>query len=88
MGTVLRVQGSTGSKMDEGPVLGLLWGGCLHYITIHLKRHEHVTSVFTSLHWLPVRSQIDFEILLLTFKALNSLTPKYIIDLLTWYVPS
>ena len=40
------------------------------------------------LHWLPVKERIDFKILLLTFKALNGLSPKYISDVLTKYVPS
>lgn len=35
------------------------------------KKYECITPVLASLHWLPVRFQIDFKILLLTFKALN-----------------
>lgn len=35
------------------------------------KKYECITPVLASLHWLSVRYQIDFKILLLTFKALN-----------------
>ena len=36
------------------------------------KKREHITPVLASLHWLPVKSRIEFKILLLTFKALNN----------------
>ena len=42
------------------------------------KRHDHT----------PVRFQIDFQIVSLTFKDLNCLAPKYITDILTWYMHS
>ena len=41
-----------------------------------------------SLHWLPVCQRIYFKILLLVYKALNGLDPKYISDLLLNYEPS
>ena len=34
------------------------------------------------MHWLPVSRRIDFKILLITYKALNNLTPEYISSLL------
>ncbi len=49
------------------------------------KKHDHITPVLASLHWLPVRFRIDFKILLITFKALDGLCPTYIADLLTPY---
>lgn len=39
-------------------------------------------------HRLFVRFQIDFKMILLSFKDLYSLPTQYICDLLTWYVPS
>ena len=39
------------------------------------------------LHWLSVRSQIDFKNVLLTFKTLYHPACKNISDLLTWFVP-
>jgi hypothetical protein len=43
---------------------------------------KHITPVLRDLHWSPVKFLIDFKILLLTFKALHSLSPQYINDLL------
>lgn len=52
------------------------------------KKYEHISPILVSLHWLPVKSRIDFKILLLTYKALNGLAPNYIKDLLIPYCPS
>ena len=52
------------------------------------KRADHITPVLKSLHWLPVCHRIDFKILLLVYKSLNGLGPKYITELLPRYEPS
>jgi hypothetical protein len=39
------------------------------------------------LHWLPVKSRIKFKILLLTYKSLHALAPRYLSDLLHPYTP-
>ena len=51
-------------------------------------KYCHVTPILKVLHWLPVRSRIDFKILLITFKILQGLTPKYLADLITVLPPS
>ena len=54
------------------------------------KRREHIryiTPVLTKLHWLPIKSRIDFKILLLVFKAINDKAPDYIRSLLVDYNP-
>ncbi|KAI5106775.1 sacsin [Silurus meridionalis] len=51
------------------------------------RKYDHITSVLISLHWLPIKSRIDYKILLLTYKALNSLTPQYLSKLLYQYNP-
>ena len=43
---------------------------------------DNITPHLKSLHWLPVPLRIDFKILLLTFKVLNGLAPKYLRDLI------
>ena len=48
------------------------------------KKYEHITPILKSLHWLPVRYRIDFKILLMTYKALNGMAPKYICELLVY----
>ena len=35
------------------------------------KRRAHITPVLAALHWLPVKSRIDFKILLISYKALG-----------------
>ncbi len=52
------------------------------------KTSEHISPVLQSLHWLPVRSRIDFKILMLTYKALHGLAPHYLSQLLSVYTPS
>lgn len=46
------------------------------------SRHEHITPVLSSLHWLPVRFRIDFK-LLFVFNAINGLAPFYLSEILT-----
>ncbi len=49
------------------------------------RTSEHITPVLRSLHWLPVTFRINFKVLLLVYKSLNGLGPKYIADMLTEY---
>ena len=46
-------------------------------------KRDHITPILHKLHWLPIRSRIQFKILLWVYKALNNQAPKYILDLLT-----
>ncbi len=53
------------------------------------RKSEHITPVLLrSLHWLPVTFRIDFKVLLLVYKSLNGLGPKYIADMFTEYKPN
>ena len=45
---------------------------------------NNITPHLKALHWLPIRLRIDFKILLLTFKVLNGMAPKYLCDLLKY----
>ena len=47
-------------------------------IVIRTCSHEHITPVPHSLHWLPVSHRIQYNVLLLTFKALNGQAPLYL----------
>ncbi len=51
-------------------------------------RSLHWPPVLRSLHWLPVTFRIDFKVLLLVYKSLNGLGPKYMSDMLTEYKPN
>lgn len=52
------------------------------------KKCEHITPILKSLHWLPVCQRIDFKIMLLTYKSLHGLGPKYLTDMLPLHKPS
>ncbi|KAI5609609.1 hypothetical protein C0J50_9447, partial [Silurus asotus] len=56
------------------------------------RKHDHITPVLIfytliSLHWLSIKSGIDYKILLLMYKALKGLAPKYLSELLYQYDP-
>ena len=61
---------------------------CAARLVTRTRSSEHKTPVLCELHWLPVRQQIKYKILLLTYKALNGMAPKYIADLLQPYTPT
>ena len=42
---------------------------------------NHITPILKSLHWLPIKIRIDFKILLITYKCVNSLAPEYLCNL-------
>ena len=46
------------------------------------SRFDHMTPTLINLHWLPVKSRIDFKLLLIVFKALHGLAPDYLIELI------
>ena len=47
-------------------------------------RFFHISPLLRGLHRLPVKARIEFKILLITFKAIHCLAPKYLCDLLTF----
>ncbi|KAF7666859.1 hypothetical protein LDENG_00086950, partial [Lucifuga dentata] len=55
--------------------------------TTRTRRRAHITPILKSLHWLPVNFHIDFKILLLVFKALHGLAPRYILEMLSSHQP-
>ena len=61
---------------------------CTAQLVTRTWSSEHITPVLRRLHWLPVRQRITYKILLLTYKALNSMAPKYMADLLQPYTPT
>ena len=51
-------------------------------------KSEHITPIFKQLHWLTVVERINFNILILTFKAIHGIAPVYLKDILTPYKPT
>ncbi len=52
------------------------------------RKHDHITPILQSLHWLPIKFRISYKIVLLAYKALNDLAPAYLTNLLSRYNPT
>ena len=52
-------------------------------VVMGIGKYSHITPVLYELHWLPVQARIQFKITLLAFKAIHSLAPWYISNLLS-----
>ena len=50
-------------------------------------RRDHISPVLQALHWLPVEERVNYKVLLLAFKAVRGIAPKYLSDLLKPYIP-
>ena len=61
---------------------------CATRLVSRTRSSEHITPVLRELHWLPIKQRITYKILLLTYKAMNGMAPKYIVDLLQRYTPT
>ena len=77
----------SGSSRKSLKTLQLVQNAAARVLT-RTKKREHITPVLASLHWLPVKSRIEFKILLLTFKALNNMAPLYLKELIVPYQPT
>ena len=71
----------SGSSRKSLKTLQLVQNAAARVLT-RTKKREHISPVLASLHWLPVKSRIEFKILLLTFKALNNMAPLYLKELI------
>ena len=49
-----------------------------------VKKFDRITHIRKALHWLPVQARINFKILVLTWKALHGLAPRYLSELLKY----
>ena len=45
-----------------------------------VKRYQHISPMLAILHWLPIRFCVDFEVLMMAYKALNGLGPRYLAE--------
>src|SRR5208282_269844 len=48
----------------------------------------HVTPILADLHWLPVRSRIEYKVALLTFKTMTTQRPTYLQELVQLHRPA
>ena len=45
-----------------------------------VRKQQHISPTLAALHWLPIHFYIDFKVLMMTYKALNGLGPRYLAD--------
>jgi len=45
------------------------------------RRHDHITPILATLHWLPVRQRVIFNTAVLVCKCLHDAVPRYLTDL-------
>ncbi len=56
-------------------------------VLTRIRKYDHISPVLSTLHCLPIKHCIDFEILLITYKALIGLAHQYLSELLSHYSP-
>ena len=52
-------------------------------LALNKSHRDSVTECMFHLHWLPIKSRIDYKILILTHKCVHGEAPKYLTDLIT-----
>ena len=52
---------------------------CARFIT-GLHKYEHITPTLQALHWLKVPNRVEYKVLVLIFKCLNGVCPRYLSD--------
>ena len=52
-------------------------------LIMNTRKYDHITPALYSLHWLPVFYRIHFKILIITFKAIYNISPRYICNLMS-----
>jgi len=45
------------------------------------RRHDHITPILATLHWLPVRERVTFKTAVMVWKCLHDVAPRYLVDL-------
>ena len=78
-----RLYGANGYSI---PQLQLSQNNAFRVLPLH-RKIDHIAPVSKGLHWLPVKQRIEYEVLLLSYKALhcNALAQNY--QLLSLYTP-
>ena len=51
-------------------------------------KYDNISPILKELHWLTVKSRIEFKMLILTFKAYHEIGPKNLTESLIKYTPS
>ncbi|XP_038561846.1 tumor protein p53-inducible protein 11b isoform X1 [Micropterus salmoides] len=51
-------------------------------ILLKVRKHDHITPILKSLHWLPVSLRIEYKVSLLTHQCIHGEAPSYLKELL------
>ena len=57
-------------------------------LVLKSRKHDHIQPLLRNLHWLPIRSRIEYKISTLCFNTFIDSSPDYLSQLLTVYTPS
>ena len=57
-------------------------------LVFRARKHDHVSPLLKSLHWLPVEARIEYKLCVLCHDFFSGSAPEYIAKLLSVYVPS
>ena len=61
---------------------------CAARLVIKKKKSDHITPLFRTLHWLPIRSRIIYKLNTLCHKCIINLAPEYLCSCLHLYTHS
>ena len=56
-------------------------------LVVKKSKTDPITPLLNELHWLPVKSRINYKIALFCHKCMNNKAPMYLKELLELYVP-
>ena len=57
-------------------------------LVLKAKKHDHVTPLLHSLHWLPIQARIDYKLAVLCHNFFSDSCPSYLTELLSVYSPT
>jgi len=52
------------------------------------SKYDHITPLLSELHWLPIEARIRHKIAGLTFKAVSTIKPSYLAELISTHTPA
>ena len=64
-----------------------VWNAAARLLT-YSKKYDNISRILKVLHWLTVKSRIEFKMLILSFKAYHEIRPKNLTDCLIRYTPN
>ena len=57
-------------------------------LILRKSKYDSISECFETLHWLPIRSRIEYKLLTVVHRCLYGVAPKYLTDLVTFKTPT